>query len=147
MSCKWSLLLWKHDFWTKMCSRAKIDRGVAFSFNFSRPFSGQVNMVWYKVFLLYWIPRSINNSGKLPCFQRSLTRKLAEGPLLRRASWFSGKLCVVFLGHVCADYLIWTVSKFESTGDLILDSLPPKSVPKTWMSIHQLSGSPLRSRR
>ena len=27
MSCNWSLLLGKHDFWAKICSRAKIDRG------------------------------------------------------------------------------------------------------------------------
>ena len=81
----------------------------------------------------------------LKFFQGSLTKKPAEGRLLRRASWFSGKSCAVFRGQVLAVYLIQTVSKFEFKADLFLDLLPPKSVPTTWMSIHELSGSPPRS--
>ena len=64
-------------------------------------------------------------------FQRSPTRKPAEGWLSRRSSWFSGKSRAVFRGQVLAVYLIQTVSKFEFKADLFLDLLPPKSVPTT----------------
>ena len=120
--------------------------------SWSRPNEILVIISWTLIllnFLVYCFPDSAPTyqdlKGEL-LFQRSPTRKPADGWLLRRVSWFSEKSRAVFRGQVLAVYLIQIVSKFEFKADLFLDSLPPKSVPATCMSIHELSGSPLQSK-
>ena len=60
----------------------------------------------------------------LVCFQRSPTRKPAEGWLSRRASWFCGKSRAVFRGQIFAVHFIISLRKRVSIPKLLQHKNP-----------------------